>query len=290
MKFPIWIVAGAVCAGAPSVAHAQDQGGPLLSPVELELQKARADDQLIKLAQAAKINVMADATDWPDDGKVAGRVGDGTLTVSKKQTLIEWLQDIGYANRLTWERNGNTVVLWPEPDIVPLTRRVVDEAVTQLPQIEAEIKPALQGALDPEVVARLNAEPGAWLKAIQRHGLYDIVLSNSLLALLQEKHGWDGRNQGFQLQLKDAQIPADLRTQIILSRRLAQARPQTDRYAWLRDETWQNVRLVVQQSQPTIINGKVQPRQWRLSVAAPVGGQESIRSVATLSTEDGGEQ
>ncbi len=294
MKYPIWIVLGLFYAGA-SVARAQDEGGPLLSPVELDLQNANTDDQLIKLARAAKINVMADASDWPADGKVAGRIGGTALTVAKKQTLLEWLRDIAYTNRLTWERNehngGNTVVLWPEPDIVPTARRIVDEALKERPQLEAEARLALHDKLDPALVAQLDAEPAKWPQALQQYGLLQMVVTDPLRTLLQEKYGWDGQNQDLHLELKEEQIPAELRSHIILYRRLLQAYPNSIYpSAWLRNETWQKARLVVRQPRPSMVNGKMQPLQWVLSVVASVNGREDAHIVAILSTEDGGDQ
>ena len=273
-----------------TAAYAQDEGGPLLSPVELELQNAGTDDQLIKLARAAKINVMADASDWAENAKKVDAPA-ATLTVSKKQPLLEWLRDMAYANRLTWQRNaGNTVILWSEPDIVPLTRRVVAEAAAQWPQVEIEAKAALHDKLDPALVARLDAEPEKWSLAMGQHALFNIVLLDSLTTLAKER-GWDGQNQNFRLKLGDDAIPAALRSQIILSQRILQAQPERiAARGWLDDQTWQKARLFVRKSKPSSINGKEQPIIWWLGVEAPLGPGASSQTVATLSTVDGRQQ
>jgi hypothetical protein len=264
-----------------SLARAQDQGGPLQSPVQLELRNDGPDDQLIKLARAAKINLIADATDEPG----------ATLTVSTKQSLLSWLHDIAYANRLSWQRNGgNTVVLWQAPDVVPLARRIVEESLAQRAQLEAQIQPILHEKLDPELVARLDAEPAKWPLAMRRHDLYRIVITDKLRTFLQEKHGWDGQSQDFQLQLQDEQIPAALREQILLNLRLRQIRPENHHSQWLGEDVWQQARLMVEQSKPPIMNGKVQPMQWSLSVQASHNGKIATRSVANLVDGERGEQ
>ncbi len=289
MKYPMWaLLLSVVCVGVPA-ARAQDSGGPLLAEVELKLQDAGTDDQLIELARAAKINVMADASDLPDAGPQANAAASAAMTVTQKQPTLDWLRDMAFANRLTWQRNGgNTIVLWPKADSVSLARRVVDEAVAQRPQLVAEIKPALQAALDPALLARLKAEPEKWSQVQDRFVLYRIVVDDSLRTLLQKQHGWDGQNQDFRLQLTNDQIPTDLRSQLIVLRHLMQTQPdQVAPRAWLSHEIWQKARFVVQQTAPTIINGKMQ-RSWLLNVIAPLNGQEARHLVAVL-IEQGGE-
>lgn len=289
---PLAIAAlGLTCLALPPNAHAQDEGGPLLSPVELKLQNAGTDEQLIKLARAAKINIMADASDEIDEGQKLNAVAGTTLTVTKKQTVVDWLHDMTEANHLTWQDNGSrSVVLWRAPNMVPLTRRVVEEAVAQRPQLEAEIKPLLQTKLDPALLARLEAEPDKWSAVQSRSVLYVSVVTDALRTLLQEKHGWDGRDQNFRLQLKDDQIPADLRSQFVVWLRLLQTQPDhVASRVWLEDATWQKARLIMQQTRPMILNGKKLPVQWNLEVRASVNGQEERQSVATL-TEEGGDQ
>lgn len=297
MKYPMWaFLLAATCGGIPA-AQAQDEGGPLLSPVQLNLQNATADDQLIKLARAAKINVMADASDGPVDkpadklkNAAAGTIAGTTLTVAKKQTVLDWLRDMAAANHLTWQRSGgNTVMLWPKLDLVPLARDVTAAAIARRPQIISAIKPDLQATLAPELVARLDAEPDQWSTVQDRFLLYQYVVDNSLRTLLQKQQGWDGKDQNFQLQLKGEAVPADLRSHLIVLRRLIQSQPdQVRSAAWLNDETWQKARLMVQQSPLAVINGKTQ-RNWALNVTAPINGQEARQSAATWTQEGGGQ-
>jgi hypothetical protein len=113
---------------------------------------------------------MLDVTDEADIKSQFKTTAEPTLTITKKQSVLEWLRDIAYTNRLTWQRNSNnTVVLWSEPDIISLMRHITDEAFAQQPQLEAEVKPILHDKLDPGLVARLDAEPTKWSQFIRQH-------------------------------------------------------------------------------------------------------------------------
>lgn len=266
--------------------HARDMGGPLPDAVELNLQNADADEQLIQLAHAAKINVMADATDWP----AAAKNAETNLSVERQQPLIGWLRDISYLNRLTWLRTeNNNFVVWSEPDIVSLARRMAAATVAQRPQFVAAALPELRKTLDADLVTQLDADPQQWSALLARTNLYGVVLYDSLLDLAK-KQGWDGVNQDFKAQIPDAQIPLTLRAQVALQNRLQHTQPKLmTPLAWLRDETWQQARLTVQQSTPSRIDGVLQPRVWGLDVTAPIAGKPTTQSVVAL-TDEGGVQ
>ena len=271
-------------------AYAQEKTSGFSDTVTLNVQNADTDEQLIQLAHAAKINVMADATDWAET--IATEAKATALTVNEEQSLTHWWRDLSYLNHLTWYRNyhdpNGTFLVWREPDLASLARRVAAEAKAQRPQIEAAALPSLRQALDPALVERLDIDPQQWTHLLARYNLYGQVVYDSLLGLAK-KQGWNGQDLNFRYRLENEDIPAPLRSQIILQSRLLQTQPVT-KLDWLRDETWQNAKLMVERSTPSKINGQVQPRLWTLTVKAPLTGQEEQETVVVLADDQGGAQ
>ena len=89
----------------------------------LQLNNASVDDALFAVAEAGKVNIIADATDWPEAGK--------TITTEHTDSVVGWLAGLANEFDLTLNADGRAhlnqlgtysknYVLWHEPDIEPI--------------------------------------------------------------------------------------------------------------------------------------------------------------------------
>lgn len=94
------------------------QSEPLPPRYPLQLDNATVDDALFAVAKAGNVNIIADATDWPDDNK--------TLTADNTDSTVGWLTGLANEFDLTINADGNdqssylsnyskNFVLWHEP-------------------------------------------------------------------------------------------------------------------------------------------------------------------------------
>lgn len=281
-------------------ARAAEEVDPRWKTVELDLKKADTDEQLIQLARAAKINVMADATDWPDNDSAEAK--SSVLTVGREQFVYDWLRDLSYLNRLTWRNNTNpltgtlqgsqTFMVWREPDVVALARRIEEEAKLRRPLLEAAAMPLVRQAIDAGLVQKLDADPRYWSKFMDHANPFGIVVQDSLLDLAK-KQGWDGKNMAFTSRIATEDIPTPLLSQFILQSRLRQTQPsELDKLMWLHDEPWKGAKLTAQPTAKSSMNGVAQPRPWILTVKTPFhsSSASSAQTVAPLVDNQGGGQ
>lgn len=94
----------------------------------LELNNASVDDALIQIAHGGKVNIIADATDWPEPAK--GK----TITTSHNDSTVGWLFGVANEFDLTLNQVGlnqliqmpaqtKNYVLWREPDVEPILQQ-----------------------------------------------------------------------------------------------------------------------------------------------------------------------
>ena len=108
-------------------ARAVVQSEPMPPQYPLQLDNATVDEALFAVAKAGKVNIIADATDWPDDDK--------TLTTEYTDSVMGWLGGLANEFDLTINADGKgqlnylsndskNFVLWHEPqDIEPILQQ-----------------------------------------------------------------------------------------------------------------------------------------------------------------------
>lgn len=84
--------------------------------VKFELKEASIDDTIIELAKSAKVNLIADATNFPDDKRLSGEVHGALWLVMNK---------LRHEYQLSWQIRGDGFILaWLLPDMSDLIARL----------------------------------------------------------------------------------------------------------------------------------------------------------------------
>lgn len=117
---------------------------------------ASPTENLLALAKAAGINVLADVED-------AGAPNPAPADQGKERTLFTALKAMTGAQSWTWRRiSGDTLLLWKQPDFVALAREIRDEESAPVTST-ATIAPDVAAVAEPLNVAltRYFATPAA---------------------------------------------------------------------------------------------------------------------------------
>jgi len=206
----------AVAQNAVPPASATAEVSPLAHPVTVAAGSRTPDAELVELARAAHVNMLADASNMAGAMSVPVREGKlyGNLNLLAKE------------RHLTWRRSGdNTVLAWDEPDVLSLAQRV---ALTLIPAPKTPATtdaPATTPATVPASPdgTSLNQELTKFFARPEQRG-----------ATAQE--GW-----------KDAPLvtlPAPLRAQVLDAIRARTSRQTASVDAlWLSDDFWKGMRL-----------------------------------------------
>ncbi len=125
-----------------AVAQAPQQPPPKYL---LEMNNASVDEALIQIAHGGKVNIIADATDWPQPGKAA------SITTSHSDSTVGWLFGVANEFDLTLNQVGlspivqlpaqsKNYVLWREPDIEPILQQARQYTAPTVRE-QAEVEP-----------------------------------------------------------------------------------------------------------------------------------------------------
>lgn len=109
-----------------SAASARLKGPPPPPKYPIQLDNATVDDALFAVAEAGNVNIIADATDWPETDK--------TVTADNEDSTIGWLLGLNNEFGLTINEIGRdhlgqmtpyprNYVMWREPDIEPILQQ-----------------------------------------------------------------------------------------------------------------------------------------------------------------------
>lgn len=183
----------------------------LRQKVQVDLNRASTDDHLLALARAAKVNVIADATDFDTEAPEADVQWN---QYRKFPSLLSFLLDFSDQRGLTWSRHDvKTFLFWQPPSLESLKQRIV---------AGEDVRP-----------------PGVAVDAGQLH--------LSWQKYLQEAHGWDGQRPHFALKVRVADLPSPLREQTIAAiqkHKLDEQQVDVDK-SRLQDEVWKTAAVVL---------------------------------------------
>lgn len=217
--------------------------------IRVQAQAATTGGYILTLARAADANIIVDASALPTT--------DPPLTSDNQGEFIKLLLDFAQERHLTaLTYDPQTMLMWHEPDVVALAREVIADETS----IEAKtVRNASQQAFN------------------------SFALDKLLTTYFQATYGWNGRAPGFSKDIKLADLPPAVQSQVMaaVESEILDARGLTHWRLWLTDEFWQRARLWVQPSQDQgkpiqILFTGYKGKQWA-----------SVRSVAILNAPAG---
>lgn len=228
---------------APGTVRAQPQNDPPKLPLRLE--NAGVDEALLGLARQAKVNIIADADGLPRDKTITTTAPLYNLVVG------DWLGILSHQFGLTWhDRNSKDqwgdwfstdaaekrdYVVWREPEVEPLVRRLAKELVPLSPPGAGQA-----------------AAPAAGAPAVQRHELYNeqVRRLGADLAAWLRTQGWDGQSPDFQRDFKLSELPEPLRVSLRRWLFTSISIAFWPEVRWLDDATWQRARILLPPRDP----------------------------------------
>lgn len=210
---------------APVQAEPFNRGEVMTREVTATLNGATMDDYMIELARAADVNVIADATEFPEPSAVKAYPGTSGAIAGLQgphrdkwgPSLINLLGDFAAQKKLSALRpNARTFLFWSEPDPLELVRLMLPDPNSAQNQPEAE---------------ELAQRP----------------MSGALRDYLKASHGWAGRaaerHAKVDIQARVADLPPPLRALV-----LAEVRRQlipAEGALPLQDEFWERARVKI---------------------------------------------
>lgn len=209
--------------------------------VDWRVQQVTLDDYLLQLGRQGDVNVIADATNLPDPSPI--------ISEARQKPLGSLMLEFTDAQKLTYLRQDASIFLfWHEPDVIALAKRII----------------AGEEVMEP-ITPPLDAK-----------ALSDRAMRQLITAYLTRTYGFKLQKPGFVQKIKFADLPPDLRTQLIIKLReihLNDYLPEiATEKAWLTDDFWDQARLQTRQNTD---NGK--PLEI-LMVSGP-----NVNGVSTLS-------
>jgi len=189
-------------------AHAAPIGPTLHKDVEFELKPSTPDDELIAVAEAADINIVADATDLPTQSSLVETPWHGKLPWK----LWNLVKEITAGRMMAWDPqpDDKTFLFWKQPSTETL-------------------RAALQ---QPQVVTSITSQAD------------DLSIRRRLSEYLRDRHGWDGAKPNFAVSVPLSQLPEDLQREMIAAAQKAPALlPTGFLQAITNKDSWQTARL-----------------------------------------------
>ena len=197
------------------------------------LQQNSTDDYLIAMADAAEVNVLADATRFPDSSPpIQGEWKNNFSSAANGQwkiCLLSFFQEFSSERSLTWARDTDaqrTFLVWSAPD-EPELAKIGREIMVRRPR--RTVTPEVRSKKD-------NAEKEM-----------DLLLVN----FYKEQYKWDGTSQEVAPDLKLSQLPPELRakvTALILDQ--VYHPTMADQGFWYEDVFWQHATLQIRKQFP----------------------------------------
>ncbi|RYX81653.1 hypothetical protein EON83_22915 [bacterium] len=208
-----------------------------LQEITKPLNTATMDDYLLDMAKATKINVIADATDFPQRSVVKPYPSTtAAITGLKGQyqdkwgpVLINMMSEFVAQQKLSMLRSDSrTFLFWSEPD------------PHQLFQLQRTITENMEAARFAQALA-VAKEEGVPEAEVIKGELSDLQLQIVLSNYLKAAHGWTptvvNRNSKVNLQMPLEKLPLDFQALILLELRNLFARSST--YRMLNADFWQ---------------------------------------------------
>ena len=226
--------------------QAQEADPVLLKEFKFEPRETTTDEELLEIARTADVNFIADATHFsPETMTVQTRyanLGTWPLWLFIMEIIPEW--------KLTSHRyDAQTFLFWTEPDIVTLAQKV------------------------------LNGEGNKLLGAVKIANEGEV---NTLLVhYLQRSRGWDSAKLGFSLDIKIADLPPEVRTQVIAKvqkEKLGHPVASGTR-AILSDDYWQQAVLRIVNDPTGQKRGEVLTLRAGGKYAATIGGVSVLEAL-----------
>ena len=170
----------------------------------LQLNNATTSDFLIAWAKAGNFNVIADATQVDSKG--------ATILGEQKGQLGQLLLNFAAEHKINGRRyDERTFLLWR---IVPDVRALASLIITHDGNTRGTVPPLTQEAM------------------------------NALLAeYFQRVHGWDGKSAEIDVTVKIADLPPELREQVMHEVRDTLSAERRLTYVWFSDDLWAKARL-----------------------------------------------
>ena len=190
-------------------AQASEIGPTLRQRVDFELKASTPDDELVAVADAADVNIIADATDLPTQSTLVETPWPG------KQPWALWnlVKEITSRRMMAWYpmADDKTFLFWNQPDL-------------------AALRKALQ---EKDVVTTI---------APQRD---DLTIRRELISLLRDQYGWDGITPNFAVSIPFSRLPINLSRDMVAATQQPQATTQPRGFLQtaISDDFWQKARL-----------------------------------------------
>lgn len=245
---------------AQSVAVAPAAPDPLKQSVALPATGTSLDDDLIALGRAAKINIIADASQWPTDAPALSGPRTGP-----PPTLLQ----ANTERPLSWLAGDNALLVWTRPDILVLARRIAaGEDITRIamPPVPATAVAAVAP------VAKPDAKFGA---GVSRFNGVDIqsLMQTARLAQQNEPSYWNARWNEYLSALPDGKtrapgwtrdialsdLPPDLHAFVLASAQddLLPDDLMAHWRSWVTEDFWKTARLSIRDMDTTVAGQKM---------------------------------
>lgn len=224
-----------------SASHAQE-AKPQKPVTPTKLTVANTDDALVEFGRAAKMNFMADATQFSQQ--------ETPLANDTTHTVEEHLAELVAKQHLALLPQEQMFLLWNAPDLPQFARLLAQGDTIKLyalPPVETS-KPTLplNGATRPTAKALETKTPS-----------FQEAVFQELSDYLSATAGWDGQTPGSVAEVRISDLPPALHDKVAAAVQREILRPASVAVwnAWFDDRFWQNAQLRVVQDSNGKLNG-----------------------------------
>ncbi len=224
-------------------AHSQNEGKVTRPKFDLTFQEATTSEQLITLGRTARVNIVADATHFPNHPQ--------TLSIQEEDSVFNWALKIANEQKLSLKReNDRTFLFWSEPNVAFLAQSLINDPLANrvaVPNLERN--GLVAGRIDNP---QLSIENGAKVTtpATPSRGLapndFGVKVSAQIIDYLELIHGWDKKSNRLILHLRMSQLPLQLADNIkfVALSQLATSSVNENK-SWFSPEIWQQARVAI---------------------------------------------
>lgn len=222
---------------------------PLKRSVTLPPQGASLDDDLIALGRAAKINLIADASQWAEGAPALGEPRTG---------LPSALLGRDGPTSLSWLAQGDTLLVWTRPDTLVLARRIAGgESIRRVALPPAPSAPALNFAVPApgqplDIKALIDAARAA-------QNSQEELWQTRWNEYLSELADGQARGPGWTRDIALSDLPPDLHAYALVRAQeyLLPSVQMAHWKAWMTEEFWQTARLSIRNIDTMTAGAKV---------------------------------